>query len=312
MLSLSRVHPLKRSLTPAGAKMNIHIKCGPVVFELRDFCNKSPFETRWWRLDPFATDSPSDNTVTINFNKTDADLTGFAVVNQEKDGFYSREVLKANGATVCRLIRNSTGETALSVGIDSEYKTITLIEDNTQTDAVAVFEFIGRYAMHAMIEYGVLPFHGVLMEHNGKGIIICAPSGVGKTTHARLWRDKKNALIINGDNACCHKENGVWKGFGIPWCGTSGESVNRSAEIAAIVVLERGAENKVHRLEEYDAFCKLLPLIHYPLWSSKNTSVATELCTEFLKDIPAFRLECKPDAQAVETLFNELEGVYGG
>ena len=148
--------------------MNIHIKCGPVVFELRDFCNKSPFETRWWRLDPFATDSPSGNTVTINFNKTDADLTGFAVVNQEKDGFYSREVLKANGATVCRLIRNSTGETALSVGIDSEYKTITLIEDNTQTDAV--FEFIGRYAMYAMIEYGVLPFHGVLMEHNGKGV----------------------------------------------------------------------------------------------------------------------------------------------
>lgn len=312
MLSLSRVRLLKEDPTPAGVKMNIHIKCGPVVFELRDFCNKTPFETRWWRLDPFATDSSSVNTVTIDFNKTDTDLTVATVVSQEKDGFYSREVLKVNGTTVCRLIRSSTGETALSVGIDSEYKTITLIEDNTQTEAVAAFEFIGRYAMHAMIEYGVLPFHGVLMEHNGKGIIICAPSGVGKTTHARIWRDEKNALIINGDNACCHKENGVWKGFGIPWCGTSGECVNRSVEIAAIVILERGEDNMVHRLGEYDAFCKLLPLIHYPSWSGKNTSVATELCTDFLKDIPAFRLECRPDAQAVETLLNGLEGVYGG
>ena len=292
--------------------MNMHIKCGPVVFELRDFCNNSPFETRWWRLDPYATDAPAGDTVTINFKKTQTDLAEVRTVSKEKDGFYSRETLVTNGNTVYRMVRNSTGETVLSIGIDAEYKTINLIEDNTQTDALAAFEFIGRAAMHAMISRGVLPFHGVLAEHNGKGIIFSAPSGVGKTTHARLWRDTRNALIINGDNACCYKENGVWKGFGIPWSGTSGENVNRTVEVAAIVILERGKENKAHRLGEYEAFCKLLPLMHYPSWSVESTDLVTERCTEFLKDIPAFRLECTPDAQAVEVLLNKLEEAYGG
>lgn len=292
--------------------MNSYVKCGPVVFELRDFCNNSPFETRWWRLDPYVTHSPSGDIITIDFNKTQTDLADAHTVSREKDGFYSRETLKANGGTVYRLIRNSTGETVLSIGIDADYKTINLIEDNTHTDALAAFEFIGRAAMHAMVSRGVLPFHGVLMEHNGKGVIISAPSGVGKTTHARLWRDTKNSLIINGDNACCRKENGVWKGFGIPWSGTSGESVNRTVEVAAVVILERGEENKVQRLGEYEAFCKLLPQIHYPLWCAKSADLATERCTEFLRDVPVFRLECTPDTQAVEALHKELEGVYGG
>ena len=64
--------------------------------------------------------------------------------------------------------------------------------------------------------------HGVLMEWQGKGIILTASSGTGKTTHARLWREYENALIINGDRVLIRKEEGQWYAFGTPWSGSSG------------------------------------------------------------------------------------------
>lgn len=307
MQSLLRVHRWKENPTLNGVNMSKYIKCGPAVFHLRDFCNNSPFSIWQWKLDPFITAFPSDDATEISFENTFVDIQNAELINREKDGFYSREVLKTESGTVHRLVRNSNSQVMLSFFADKSYKKISLTEDNTDSMGQAVFEFAGRLAMYSMIEKNILPFHGVLTEYNGKGIIITAPSETGKTTHARLWRDEKNALIINGDNACCYKENGKWKGFGIPWSGTSGECINRTVEIAALVILERGKENKVCRMNEYEAFCGVHSLIHYPSWDYKKTQISVDLCNEILKDIPAFRLECRPDSESVEVLCKALE-----
>lgn len=289
--------------------MSIYIECGPVVFWLRDFYNKSPFTTWHWKLDQFKTKSAPENLVEINFNKTAVNTEGACTLKCKKDGFYTHEVLKTDNGTVFQLIKNSTSEVLLSFYADDSYNKISLLEDKTETNGQAAFEYLSKISMYSMIDSSVLAFHGVLMEFNGKGIVICAPSETGKTTHARLWRDEKNALIINGDNSCCVKEDGVWKGFGIPWSGTSGEQINRRVEIAAMVILERADENKAYRVNEYDAFCNLHSLVQYPSWDAKRSERVIDLFNEFLKDIPVFRLECRPDADAVQTLFGALEGI---
>ena len=51
------------------------------------------------------------------------------------------------------------------------------------------YEKIGNLFAWAMPGKGALMLHGVLMEWQGKGIILTASSGTGKTTHARLWRE---------------------------------------------------------------------------------------------------------------------------
>ena len=55
------------------------------------------------------------------------------------------------------------------------------------------YEKIGNLFAWAMPGKGALMLHGVLMEWQGKGIILTASSGTGKTTHARLWREYENA-----------------------------------------------------------------------------------------------------------------------
>lgn len=308
MPNLSRALLLRKNLTPTGVNMSKFIKCGPAVFHLRDFCNKSPFSTWQWKLDPFITASPSSAVTEIDLNKTTVSISGATAVSCEKDGFFSREVLRTDSGMLWTLRRNSSSETVISVFAD-ESDNIRLVEDKTETSGKAAFEFVGRIAVRSMLKNSVITFHGVLMEYNGRGIIITAPSETGKTTHARLWRDEKNALIINGDNACCYKENGKWKGFGIPWSGTSGENINRETEIAALVILQRGEKNKAFRMNEYDAFKGVLPMIHYPSWDIEKTQIAVDLCNDFLKDIPVFGLGCRPDSDSVEVLHKALEDV---
>lgn len=287
--------------------MSMYIECGPVVFLLRDFYDKKPFTTWHWKLDQFKARSVPDKFTEINFNKTTVDISGARTVNCQKDGFYKREIIKADNGTVWRLIKNSTSEVILSFYVDDFNNKISLLEDKTETNGQAAFEFLSRTAVYSMLDSSVLSFHGVLMEYNGKGIIISAPSETGKTTHARLWRDEKKALIINGDNSCCYKEDDSWKGFGIPWSGTSGEQINRSVEIVAAVILERADENKADRINDYDAFCNLHSLIQYPTWDTEKADRAIALCNDFLKDVPVFKLRCKPDTDAVDTLCKALE-----
>ena len=289
--------------------MSIYIKCGPVVFQLRDFYDKSPFATWHFKLDQFKTDSLSDKIIEIDFNKTKVNTDDARTFISKKDGFYTHEVLKTADATVWNLKKNNTNDVVLSFSVDDFNNKINLIEDKTETNGQAAFEYLSKIALYSMIDSSVLSLHGVLIEYKGKGIIISAPSGIGKTTHARLWRDEKNALVINGDNSCCFKEDGVWKGFGIPWSGTSGEQINRKVRIVAAVVLERADKNRAYPLNVYDAFCNLQSLVHYPSWDMKKSERAIDLFNEFLNDIPVFKLECRPDAEAVETLFKTLEGL---
>lgn len=134
------------------------------------------------------------------------------------------------------------------------------------------------------------------------GIIISAESGGGKTTHARLWRDYENALIINGDRVLCRKVDEQWYAFGQPWCGTSGECVNRKVPIKAFVIIKKHMENKVERIDPYNAALKLAQRIFAPRGNKQLMNYAFDYIDDIVANIPVFELQCTPDITAVETL----------
>lgn len=148
-----------------------------------------------------------------------------------------------------------------------------------------------------------------LVEYRGYGVIISASSGVGKTTRARLWRDYKNALIINGDRAACQKTEGVWTGYGLPWSGTSGEQINRSIPLKALVVLERGGENEIRRMSLQESFGAVLPHLQCPTWDAGLVGQAMEQMDDFLQNVPILHLSSRPDTDAIDALCKALEEI---
>ena len=200
-----------------------------------------------------------------------------------------------------------SGETLLSYTVNHTWSEIVFAEDRSMTAGQMAFEYLGHIFPACGLMKDMLTFHGVLLEYSGYGLIISAPSGTGKTTHARLWRDRKRALIINGDRAACRKKGGIWTGFGIPWSGTSGEQVNRSVPVKALVVLERGGENCASRIAGREAFGAVLPHVQCPAWDAQLTGRMLGLLDDFLRNIPVIRLRCLPDGEAADVLAKAVE-----
>lgn len=96
--------------------------------------------------------------------------------------------------------------------------------------------------------------------------------------------------------------------FGTPWCGTSGENINRQVPVKALVLLRRGQRNEIVPMQPVEILTQLLPLITCPLLPGTQEKML-ELLDGFLKAVPVVGLACTPDASAVETLAAYLENL---
>ena len=164
----------------------------------------------------------------------------------------------------------------------------------------------GNLFAWAMPRKGAVMIHGVLIEWQGKGIVLTAASGTGKTTHARLWGEYENALIINGDRVLLKKERGQWYAYGTPWSGSSGECVNRKVALNAIVFLHRGSINTAEKIAPLGVLGEMLPRIIAPKWHKEYSELAVDLAVKCLEDTALISLQCLPNADSVSVLKQEL------
>lgn len=268
-----------------------------------------------WRLDPYGV--PKNNEHQCQFfvercfsEDTVCDLPQELLL-EEPTGFYVRRIFrKHDSSTVWTFSRRQSEECYLRFDVSSAWDRVRMLRDTTNTNGQCAYEYLGLIIPSVMLAKNeAITFHGVLMEYAGRGIIISAPSGTGKTTHARMWRDLYNALIINGDRSICKKINGTWTGYGTPWSGTSGEQINRSVPISAMVVLEQSEKNYAEVLTGLETFAAILPNLQCPRWDTELTSKAMDLVNDFLIEVPIIRLYCRPEAEAVNVLKATLESL---
>ena len=268
-----------------------------------------------WKLDPFQTlqRGPAPDVhidLTYHYGMRQASTEGLPIVHSEKVGFYSYTTYRASdGSLLWCMDRPAKDQRVLSFAISPEWKEIKLIEDTSGTNGQLPFEVLNRLLPGAFLKHSIVQLHGVLLEDSGKGILVCADSGVGKTTHARLWRDYRHSIIINGDRASCVKEKNGWTAFGIPWCGTSGEYMNRVVPIQAIVALERGEVNEAVRLSGIEAFFRVMSYLQYPTWEPLLLEKGMDLVQDLTESVPVICLRCKPDFEAVEILEKTIKGL---
>ena len=199
-------------------------------------------------------------------------------------------------------LRDHTGSTQLGFLISPDWKHCTLYQDTTQSNGMRAFQEFGTMFPYAVLNHHACVLHGVVMEYEGKGILVTAPAGTGKTTHTRMWRDWKHALILNGDRCLCRKLEGVWYAYGMPWSGSSGESINRRVPVSCIVNLKRGNSNAVRSMSVFDGYIYLMQRIFAPVWPGALQRKGLDLCEELATEIPMLELSCKPDLESVEIL----------
>lgn len=166
------------------------------------------------------------------------------------------------------------------------------------TGTAGIFNRIGMETL--LLQHHGLLLHASLIKYKGKALAFAGPSGVGKSTHADIWRNYLGADIINGDRAALRKGNDGWYAYGCPYAGTSGIYKNDRAPLAAIVLLGQAEENHLRRLTEAEAFRHIYQELSVHHWQRHFVAKATDLCLQLLAETPIYLLECRPEESAVE------------
>ena len=160
-----------------------------------------------------------------------------------------------------------------------------------------------------IVNKNILLFHSSAIAVDGKAYLFAAPSGTGKSTHTRLWRENfgDRAVTVNDDKPLIKIENGRAFVYGTPWDGKHRLSNNISMPIAGICFLTRGEKNSIKRMQPMEALPEFLSQTFRPL-SEDGVAKMLELALKGTAEIPMWKLACNISDEAVRVAYEGMSG----
>lgn len=164
-------------------------------------------------------------------------------------------------------------------------------------ESLAVYRKISE----AVLDHDAFLFHCSAVAVDGEAYLFSAPSGTGKSTHTRLWRERfgERAVMINDDKPLIRMEEGTFYVYGTPWNGKHHLSVNQKAPVKAICLLERGKTNHAQQISPAEAYPGLYRQIYRPQNDRGKMLKTLQLLHKMAESVPLYRLQCDISQDAV-------------
>ena len=160
-----------------------------------------------------------------------------------------------------------------------------------------------------LVDYGVIYLHGTAICMDGNGYLFTAPSGTGKSTHARIWRERfgERVQMINDDKPLIRAADDGFFLCGSPWNGKHDLGCQMEAPLRGIIRLRRGESNVMEPMSAFDALKELYLQGH--LFSDKRKmKICMEIIGRIIETVPCYSLRCNMEPEAAETAYNVLCG----
>jgi hypothetical protein len=171
-------------------------------------------------------------------------------------------------------------------------------------ETLAVYRKIAEW----MPANDTLLFHGSVVAVNGAAYLFAARSGLGKSTHAALWRKLlgERAVMINDDKPLIRvNRDGSATVFGTPWNGKHHLGSNTSAPLKAICILERSEENRIQSITKKEAYPMLWQQTYRP--EDRQALLQTVQLIDRMQ-LDYFRLGCNMDISAAKLAYETMSG----
>lgn len=142
-------------------------------------------------------------------------------------------------------------------------------------------------------------FHSSAIAFDGEAVLFTAPSGTGKSTHTRLWREVfgDRVVTVNDDKPLIKvKEDGIYV-YGTPWCGKHGIGTNTSAKIRAIVLIERAQENKMEELT-FDEGYKVIFAQTHRMSDPVGAALSLRFMNALAEGVKTYKMKCNISREA--------------
>lgn len=165
-----------------------------------------------------------------------------------------------------------------------------------------------------LLHFGGMMLHASAVAVDGKAYLFSGTSGIGKSTHTRLWLAMlgDRAKVFNDDKPALRYLDGVWYAYGTPWCGKDGINSNMKVPVAGICFLKQGTENSIRRLSPKEASARVISQTIRRFQDAENLDLMLGLVDRLVREIPIYELTNRPEPEAArlsyETMRRDAEG----
>lgn len=174
------------------------------------------------------------------------------------------------------------------------------------------FFAIQRQIVSCLSNQGVLFFHGSAICVDGRTYIFTAPSGTGKSTHSRLWREMlkyHDVVMINDDRPFLKVEDGHVTAYGSPWRGKEKLGCNMSAPVEAICSISQGSENTIREATPDEMFPIFYQQSLRP-FDKEGTENYLHTLDVLTRSVRLYKLECNMSLEAARLSYETMAGCF--
>lgn len=171
-------------------------------------------------------------------------------------------------------------------------------------ESLALFRKLCDYALSN--SNGII-FHSSAIMVDGDAYLFTAPSGTGKSTHTRLWRELlgDKAVMINDDKPIIRYIDGDFYVYGTPWNGKHHLDTNARAKIKAICKIYQASENKIERISSGEMLMTVLNQTIRPD-NLDQMDKLLNLIDKMLKSVDLYSLGCNVSIDAAKLSYKVM------
>ena len=173
-------------------------------------------------------------------------------------------------------------------------------------ESIALFRKLCDYTLKN--SNGII-FHCSAIMVDGEAYLFTAPSGTGKSTHTRLWREilGDRAVMINDDKPIVRFIDGDFYVYGTPWRGKHEIGTNARAKIKGICKIYQSKENVIRKISPMQMFITILDQTVRPKEEKEMDKLLT-LLDKMVKSVKLYELGCNISREAAELSIRTLTG----
>lgn len=157
--------------------------------------------------------------------------------------------------------------------------------------------------------FDAIVFHGAVIAYKGKAYAFTARSGVGKTTHIRLWLERfgNDVHVLNGDKPILRVIDGVVYAAGTPWRGKEGYGIPEMLPLVAVAFIDRAEEPSATEITTSEALMRFASQIYVPN-EPRAAALSLSVLNKIISGVKLFDVKANMKPESAEISFAALTG----
>lgn len=222
-------------------------------------------------------------------------------VFQTEQGEY-QFIIHAAAGQVCCIMQCSLGFHRCKAAIKADHARLRAFGLNSCMMIAYAFSTINQQT---------LLVHASVIRKDGRGYLMTAPSGTGKSTHTSLWSQYiPGSDLMNDDNPVVRIIDGKSIVYGSPWSGKTPCYRNIQAPIGAIVRIQQRPENRIRPMNPVESLAVMLSQVDNMKWDRTVYHTVCQTLGQLFACTPMFELGCLPNAEAAKICYETVSKAY--